>query len=132
MIKIKFSSTDCRHCPHLVQCCRSETKYPRRTITVRPQARHAALLAARARQETADFAAAYAVRAGIEGTISRGVRTCAMRRTRYIGQTRTHLGHVFTAAALNFLRLGEWLTDQPRAHSRRSSFARLMVEAAVA
>ena len=132
VITITSSSTDCRHCPHLIQCCRSETKYPRRTITVRPQARHAALLAARARQETADFAAAYAVRAGIAGTISRGVRTCAMRRTRYIGQTRTHLGHVFTAAALNFLRLGEWLTDQPRAHSRRSSFARLMVEAAVA
>ena len=131
-IKIKFSSTDCRHCPHLAQCCRSQKKYPRRTITVRPQARHEALLAARARQETADFARAYAVRAGIEGTISRGVRTCALRRTRYIGQARTHLGHVFTATALNFLRLGEWLTDQPRARSRRSSFARLMAEAAVA
>ena len=132
VIKIKFSSTDCRHCSHLTQCCRSEKKYPRRTITVRPQARHEALLAARARQETPAFAEAYAVRAGIEGTISRGVRTCALRRTRYIGQERTHLGHVFTATALNFLRLGEWLTDQPRARSRRAPFVRLMAEAAVA
>ena len=132
VIKIKFSSTDCRHCPHLAQCCHSATKYPRRTITVRPQARHEALLAARARQETAGFAKAYAVRAGIEGTLSRGVRTCALRRTRYIGQARTHLGHVFTAAALNFLRLGEWLTDQPRARSRRSPFARLMAESVAA
>jgi len=121
VITIKFSSTDCRHCPHLAQCCRSATQYPR----------HAALLAARAHQETATFAEAYAVRAGIEGTISRGVRTCALRRTRYIGRARTHLGHVFTATALNFLRLGEWLTDQPRPRSRRSSFARLMAETMV-
>lgn len=72
------------------------------------------------------------MRAGIEGTISRGVRTCALRRTRYIGQERTHLGHVFTATALNFLRLGEWLTEQPRARSRRAPFVRLMAGAAVA
>lgn len=79
-----------------------------------------------ARQETAAFAAAYAVRAGIAGTLARGVRTCALRRTRSIGQARTHLGHVFTATALNFLRLGEWLTEQPRARSRRAPFVRLM------
>jgi transposase len=126
VITIKCSSTDRRHCASLTQCCRSATKYPRRTITVRPQARHAALLAARAHQETATFAKSDAARAGIEGTISRGVRTCAMRRTRYIGRARTHLGHVFTATALNFLRLGERLTDQPRARSRRSAFTRLM------
>jgi transposase len=128
VIKIKFSSTDCRRCASLAQCCRSQKKYPRRTITVRPQARHEALLAARQRQATDAFAAAYATRAGIEGTLSRGIRTCALRRTRYIGQTRTHLGHVFTAAALNFLRLGEWLTERPRAKTRHAPFAKLMAE----
>ena len=128
VIKITFSSTDCRRCASLAQCCRSQKKYPRRTITVRPQARHEALLAARQRQATDAFAAAYATRAGIEGTLSRGIHTCALRRTRYVGQTRTHLGHVFTAAALNFLRLGEWLTERPRAKTRHAPFAKLMAE----
>jgi len=128
VIKVKFSSTDCRHCASLARCCRSQKKYPRRTITIRPQAQYAALQAARGRAETPEFAAAYAARAGIEGTLSRGVRTCQLRRTRYIGQERTHLGHIFTAAALNFLRLGEWFTDLPRAKTRRAPFAKLMAQ----
>jgi transposase len=132
VIKVKFSSTDCRHCASLAQCCHSRKKYPRRTITIRPQAQYAALQAARGRAATPEFAAAYAARAGIEGTLSRGVRTCRLRRTRYIGQARTHLGHVFTAAALNFLRLGEWFTDLPRAKTRRAPFAKLMAESVAA
>ncbi len=128
VIKVKFSAKDCRHCAYLAQCCHSQKKYPRRTITIRPQAQYAALQAARRRAETPEFAAAYAARAGIEGTLSRGVRTCRLRRTRYIGQARTHLGHVFTAVALNFLRLGEWFADRPRARTRRSPSARLMAE----
>jgi transposase len=128
VIKVKFSAKDCRHCAFLAQCCHSQKKYPRRTITIRPQAQYEALQAARRRAETPEFAAAYAARAGIEGTLSRGVRTCRLRRTRYIGQARTHLGHVFTAAALNFLRLGEWFADLPRARTRRSPFAKLMAE----
>jgi transposase len=130
VIKITFSIEDCRHCASRPQCCRSQKKYPRRAITVRPQARHDALLAARERQETAEFARAYAVRAGIEGTLSRGVRICELRQTRFVGQERTHLGHVCTAAALNFLRLGEWLADRPRARTRRAPFARLMADPA--
>jgi transposase len=68
------------------------------------------------------------VRAGIEGILSRGVRTCALRQTRYVGQARAHLGHVCTAAALNFLRLGEWLSDRPRARTRCTPFAKLMAD----
>lgn len=132
VIKIKFSPKDCRACASRPQCYDSTKPDARWTIMVRPQAQHAALLAARERQETAAFAVAYRARAGIEGTISRAIRTCTLRRTRYIGQERTHLGHVFTATALNFLRLGEWLTEPPRARSRRSPFTRLMAEAAVA
>jgi hypothetical protein len=72
--------------------------------------------------------ATYAKRAGIEGTLSRGIRRCRLRRTRYIGLARTHLAHVLTAVALNFLRLGEWFTDVPRAKTRRSPYARLMAD----
>ena len=132
VIKVKFSAKDCRHCAHLAKCCHSQKQYPRRTLTIRPQAQYEALQAARRRAETPEFAAAYATRAGIEGTLSRGIRTCRLRRTRYIGQARTHLSHVFTAAGLNFLRLGEWFTDLPRAKTRRSPFAKLMTEILVA
>ena len=39
---------------------------------------------------------------------------------------RTHLGHVCTAAALNFLRLGDSFTNLPRAKTPRAPFAKLM------
>ncbi len=82
----------------------------------------------RQREDTRDFATAYSRRAGIEGTLSRGVRTCRLRRTRYVGQAKTHLGHILTATGLNFLRLGEWLSDRPRAKTRRAPFAKLIAQ----
>jgi transposase len=126
VIKIKFSSHDCRPCPHRSQCTRSQAKRPRRTLTVRADAEFHALQAARQREGTAAFAAAYAKRAGIEGTLSRGIRTCRLRQIRYIGLAKARLGHLLTAVALNFLRLGEWFADIPRAKTRRSPFVTLM------
>jgi transposase len=46
-------------------------------------------------------------------------------------QERTHLGHVLTAAALNFARVAAWLAEVPRARTRRSAFATLMARAAL-
>ncbi len=68
----------------------------------------------------------YARRAGVEGTISQGVRRCGLRRSRYVGLAKTHLGHVLTAAALNFVRVADWLAGVPRAHTRPWRFATLM------
>ena len=48
-----------------------------------------------------------------------------MRRSRYIGQEKTHLQHVATAAALNLVRSMAWKSGVPRAQTRRSAFARL-------
>ena len=132
VVKIKFSASHCRRCPFLAQCVRSTKKYPRRALTVRRQAQYEALAAARQRQQTPAYATAYARRAGIEGTLSRGVRRCRLRRTRYVGQDRTHLGHVLTALGLNFLRLGEWLSGLDRPTTRRSRFATLMASAVAA
>jgi len=126
VIKIKCSSRDCRPCPHRSLCTRSQVKRPRRTITVRAEAEFHALQAAREREGTAAFAAAYAKRAGIEGTLSRGIRTCRLRQLRDIGLVTARLGHLLTAVALNFLRLGEWFADIPRAKTRRSPFVTLM------
>ncbi len=128
VIKIKFSGRDCRPCPSRERCTRSAKRYPRRTITIRTREDFHALQAARQREATPAFAAAYRRRAGIEGTLSRGLRVCQLRRTRYVGQAKTHLGHVLFAAGLNFLRLGEWFSDCPRAKTRRSPFATLMTD----
>jgi transposase len=98
-------------------------------LSVRPQADYLALHAARRREGTPSCTSQYARRAGIEGTLSRGIRRCRLRRTRYIGQEHVHLGHVLTAVGLNLLRLGEWFSGRPRAKMRRSPFATLMAGA---
>ena len=67
----------------------------------------------------------YARRAGIEGTISQGVRAFGMRRTRYRGLDKTHLQHVAIGAAINVDRLVAWFDGRPRAPTRLSRFAAL-------
>jgi Transposase DDE domain len=93
---------------------------------MRPKDAFLALKARREREQTPEYAAEYARRAGIEGTISQGVRVLRLRRSRYFGAARTHLSHVLTAAGLNFLRVADWLADIPRASTRHSHFATLM------
>ena len=107
VVKIKFSKRDCGPCPLRAQCTRSRKAASRRTITVRPQDQYEALRAAREREKTDAYAEEYARRAGVEGTLSQAVRRCGLRRSRYVGLARTHLGHVLTATAVNFVRIGE-------------------------
>jgi transposase len=130
VITVKFSSKDCRRCDHVTQCMRSKKRYPRRTLTIRPQPQYQALQAARQREATDAFHAEYARRAGIEGTISRETRSLRLRRTRYSGLRRVHLGHTLAAVGLNVLRLGEWLLEMARAKTRITPFARLVADAA--
>jgi transposase len=126
VIKIRFSEKDCARCPHVQGCVRSTKKYPRRLLTVRRQAAYEALQAARVRETTAAFKQLYARRAGVEGTISQGVRTCGLRRTRYRGLAKTHLDHVLTAVGLNCLRLADWVAGKPRSATQQSRFSRLL------
>ena len=131
VIKIKFSARDCGVCPSREQCTRSMKRTPRRTVTVRVREQHEALCAARARIQAVEYRKEYARRAGIEGTLSRGVRRCHLRRTRYVGLAKVHLGHLLTAVAMNFVRVGEWLAGLPRAQTRRSAFWQLMTPPAM-
>jgi transposase len=127
-VYIRFKPSDCGPCPSRSQCTRSRAKYPRRSIAVRPQPQYQALQERRALEATRQYAHEYAKRAGIEGTISQGVRRCGLRRSRYRGLERTHLGHVLTAAALNYARVADWLVGTPRAHTRQTPFAILMAQ----
>ncbi len=133
VMKIKFSAKDCMPCPSRDLCIRSVKDYKRRTISIRrPKEHHEALQRAREREGAAEFKEQYAKRAGIEGTVSRAVRTCEVRCSRYIGLSKTHLQHLLSAASINFLRVGEWLMRVPKAKTRRSPFARLMAQPAAA
>jgi transposase len=123
LIHVAFAAADCTPCPVRAQCTRA--KALPRSLTVQPRAEHEAIQAARHRQATADFATAYARRAGVEGTLSQGVRTCGLRTARYRGLAKTHLQHLAIAAALNVQRVTDWLDGQPRATTRRSHLARL-------
>jgi transposase len=123
VIHIRFARSDCQACPLRRQCTHSQ--HPARVLTVRPRDQHQALQAARQRQTTAAFKDAYAARAGVEGTLSQGVRDCDLRRSRYIGLAKTRLHHLLAATAINLIRVGAWLADLPRAKTRRSAFAAL-------
>ncbi len=122
LIRIRFATADCAACPVRAACVRGARP---RTLGIRPQPHYAALLAARQRQQTAEFRARYAQRAGVEGTIAQGVSLGDLRRTRYRGLAKTYLLHLVIAAALNLARLAAWLTEQPWARTRTSAFARL-------
>jgi transposase len=123
LIHVVFAAADCTPCPVRASCTRANAQP--RSLTLQPRAEHEAIQAARRRQQTAAFAAAYARRAGIEGTLSQGVRAFGLRTARYRGLAKTHLQHVATAAALNVQRVTAWLDGQPRATTRRSHLARL-------
>ena len=101
-------------------------------MTIRPREQYEALQAGRLREKTAGYKEEYGKRAGMEGTISQGVRACGLRRSRYAGEAKTHLQHLATAAALNVLRIGDWLAEKPREQTRTSAFARLMIPLATA
>jgi transposase len=123
MIHITFAKASCAACPVRSHCTQS-ARLPRR-LQIHNQAQHTALLAARERQHTQAFKSSYAERAGIEGTLSQGVRMGDLRRSRYRGEAKTRLMHLVLAAALNFVRVAAWLADRPRSQTRVSAFGRL-------
>lgn len=129
-IYIRFAKADCGPCPYRADCTHSSDRHPRRSLSIRPREQHEALQECRRLEAMPEYARDYARRAGIEATLSQGVRRCGLRRSRYRGQERTHLGHVLTAAALNFVRVAAWFAGTPRARTRRSPFATLMAPAA--
>lgn len=125
VIKITFSITDCQTCPSRSLCTHS-TRSPHRTITIRSAFASQALQRARARTKTEEFNMLSATRAGVEGTLSQGVRAMGMRRSRSIGQEKTHLQHLATAAAMTIVRLVRWLHGEPHAQTRRSALVQLL------
>ncbi|MCX4482387.1 IS1182 family transposase [Streptomyces anulatus] len=124
VIRVWFSINDCGPCPVRSQCTRGTGRIGRR-LTFRNREELEALRKAREEQKTDEWRRRYQTRAGIESTISQGVRQMGLRRSRYHGAAKTHLQHQFTAAALNLSRIDAWITETPRGSSRTSHFRRL-------
>jgi transposase len=122
-VAIRFATPSCGACAARTACLGSATSS--RSLLVHERTQYEALQSARQRARTEEFKGIYRDRAGIEGTISQGVRSCDLRRSRYIGLAKTRLMHFLVAAALNFLRVAAWLAEVPRAQTRSSAFARL-------
>jgi transposase len=106
-VVIRFATATCRACPVRPLC----TQQPAagRWLTIQPQAQHDLLSQQREAQSSASWQQEYGRRAGIEGTISQGVRTLGMRRSRSPGLACAHFQQVQVAAALNLLRLDSFL-----------------------
>jgi transposase len=122
-IQAVFSRTDCGACATRPLC--TSAKEGRRSVYFHPRAEYEALNAARARMHDPAWKRRYRVRAGVEGTLSQGVRAFGMRRSRYIGLAKTGLQQACTAAAMNALRAVQWLAGTARATTRVTRFAAL-------
>ena len=98
--------------------------------SLQPRQQMEALFAARQREDTDAFKDTYRHRAGIEGVHSQATRAMGLRRSRYIGLRKTHLGHVAIATAVNVVQLTSWLRGEIPAQTRISPFKQLMKQAA--
>lgn len=121
-----FSVTDCRPCPVRAKCTRA--KAGGRTLTIYPREPYEILQAARERQSTEEFKVLYRTRAGIEGTISQAVTGMDIRFARYRGMAKTHLQNLATAAAINLVRVANWMMGLQPEPTRISPFTALALQ----
>lgn len=120
---IVFNRQDCRPCPARSLCTRS--KAAERRLRLQSRGQFEALKEARLLHKSEMGQRLYKKKAGVEGTVSQGVRAFGLRKTRYRGEAKTRLQHIATAAAINIDRIVSWLDDIPRALTRTSRFAAL-------
>ena len=64
---------------------------------------------------------------GLRGRFLKGFRGFGLRHCRYIGLSKAHLQHIFTAIAMNVVRSAAWVEGVPQAKTRTSRFAALRV-----
>ena len=120
-IKARFSNSDCQACKYRILCTKGES----RNLLLHPEKQDRALRETRDLMDTKEGKLLYQVRAGVESTISQGVRAMGLRRSRYRGLAKTRLQHLASAAALNLTRLGAWLMGERPSPARVSAFAKL-------
>jgi transposase len=108
VIRVSFSAVICHACP-VKELCTKREKNKGRILTLSPQPIHEARERRRAEQRDTSFLKRYALRAGIEGSLSEGIRSHGLRRARYRGQSKTQLQSIAIAAAINLVRIRHML-----------------------
>src|SRR3954469_1822040 len=83
-VSVRFGESDCRACPARSGCTRAAKAG--RALRLPPREQYEALHAMRACIGSEEGRRLYGKRAGIEGTISQGVRSFGLRRARYRGE----------------------------------------------
>jgi transposase len=118
-IQIRFAGATCGACPRYTGCVMRHGAKPQgRTLQLRPY--YEFLVQQRDKQRTERFKALYRRRAGIEATLSLGVRTQGLRISRYLGLKKTALQHAFIATACNLKRAARWWAgERPVERGRR-------------
>lgn len=123
-VLIKFKVKDCRDCLSRSKCVRNKMGHARRlNPPLRPL--YEAQASIREILSTDEGRREYQNRAGIEGTLSQGVRRGSLRQSRYRGLQKTHLQEIATATGINLLRTINFLNDQPIAKTRTSRFVKM-------
>lgn len=123
-LTVRFKVEDCRKCSSRDKCVRNKAGAARH-LNLPIRAEYEALSQSRKLLLTVDGQREYQNRAGIEGTISQGVRLGSLRRSRYRGLQKTHLQEIATATGINLLRTINFLEGKPLAKTRLSRFAKL-------
>ena len=124
VVRVQFSRKDCLNCKNRDRCVRSKVGGARQLLLPSKEI-YLALKKTRSMFSSNEGQSEYRQRAGIEGTLSQGIRRGTVRRSRYTGLAKTHLQEVATATAINVLRTINFLNEVPRAKTRVSRFARL-------
>ncbi|MBX9724757.1 MAG: IS1182 family transposase [Candidatus Obscuribacterales bacterium] len=122
-IEVIFAGSNCQKCPFKEQCTKSEVGG--RRLEFKPKELFEFLQKHRIYENSEEFKKAYRQRAGVEGAISQAVRTCEMRRARYVGLKKVSLQAKLTGAAINFLRTAAYLVKATVSKTRESRYARL-------
>ena len=123
-VRVRFSARDCGVCESRSSCTRARPPQARAINFPRRQS-YEAFREAQAWYASDEGRRQYACRAGVEGTLSQGVRAFGMRRSRYRGLDKTHLQNLAIASAINLDRLVAWFDGRPRALTRTSRLAML-------
>ena len=112
-VRVRSSDNDFGFCAS--RSSRTRAKRPRaRRFGFLPRQSYEAQWAAQAWYSSNEGRRQHARRAGVEGTVSQGVRAFGRRRSRYRGLAKTHLQNVAVASAINLDRLVAWLDGWPR------------------
>jgi len=117
--KVHWRAPVCDACPLKALCTRASSKWGR-TLSLRPRDEYETLARLREEQRGEAWKERYKRRAGVEGTINQIVHRTGIRRSRYRGKSKTHLGHCFAAAAINLYRIDAWTCGYKPSETRTS------------